>query len=292
MTIAIFGSPYPEHFSKYIQHLIKKLETEHINLIIEEEFSIFLENNIRFNKSISTFNSYETLKNKADFLLSIGGDGTLLKAVTYVRESEIPIMGINTGRLGFISSISADQIDDAITDILKGNYKINERTLLELSSDKNLFKEKNFALNEVAVSKKDTSSMIRIDAYVDDEFINTYWADGLVVSTPTGSTGYSLSCGGPIIMPGTNNIIITPNAPHNLNVRPIVIGDNSVVKLKVEDRDQLALVSLDSRSRAFDSETELIIKKASFKIKLVQPQNNSFTTTIRHKLMWGLDKRS
>ena len=292
MTIAIFGSPYPEHFSKYIQHLIKKLEAEHINLIIEEEFSIFLENNIRFNKSISTFNSYETLKNKADFLLSIGGDGTLLKAVTYVRESEIPIMGINTGRLGFISSVSADQIDDAITDILKGNYKINERTLLQLSSEKRLFKDKNFALNEVAVSKKDTSSMIRIDAYVDDEFLNTYWADGLVVSTPTGSTGYSLSCGGPIIMPGTNNIIITPNAPHNLNVRPIVIDDNSVVKLKVEDRDQLALVSLDSRSRAFDSETELIIKKASFKIKLVQPQNNSFTTTIRHKLMWGLDKRS
>ena len=292
MTIAIFGSPYPEHFSKYIQHLIKKLETEHINLIIEEEFSIFLENNIRFNKSISTFNSYETLKNKADFLLSIGGDGTLLKAVTYVRESEIPIMGINTGRLGFISSISADQIDDAITDILKGNYKINERTLLELSSDKNLFKEKNFALNEVAVSKKDTSSMIRIDAYVDDEFLNTYWADGLVISTPTGSTGYSLSCGGPIIMPGTNNIIITPNAPHNLNVRPIVIDDNSVIKLKVEDRDQLALVSLDSRSRAFDSETELIIKKADFKVKLVQPQNNSLIKTIRHKLMWGLDKRS
>jgi len=216
----------------------------------------------------------------------------LLKAVTYVRESEIPIMGINTGRLGFISSVSADQIDDAITDILKGNYKINERTLLELSTNKNLFKDKNFALNEVAVSKKDTSSMIRIDAYVDDEFLNTYWADGLVVSTPTGSTGYSLSCGGPIIMPGTNNIIITPNAPHNLNVRPIVIDDNSVVKLKVEDRDQLALVSLDSRSRAFDSETELTIKKASFKTKLVQPQNNSFTKTIRHKLMWGLDKRS
>jgi len=292
MTIAIFGSPYPEHFSKYIQHLIKKLETEHINFIIEEEFSVFLENNIRFNKAINTFNSYETLKNKADFLLSIGGDGTLLKAVTYVRESNIPILGINTGRLGFISSISADQIDDAITDILKGNYTINERTLLELSTDKNLFKDKNFALNEVAVSKKDTSSMIRIDAFVDDEFLNTYWADGLVVSTPTGSTGYSLSCGGPIIMPGTNNIIITPNAPHNLNVRPIVIDDNSVIKLKVEDRDQLALVSLDSRSRAFDSETELIIKKASFKTKLVQPQNNSFTTTIRHKLMWGLDKRS
>jgi NAD+ kinase len=292
MTIAIFGSPYPEHFSKYIQHLIKKLETEHINLIIEEDFSVFLENNIRFNNSVSTFNSYETLKNKADFLFSVGGDGTLLKAVTYVRDSGIPILGINTGRLGFISSVSADQIDEAITDILKENYKINERNLLELSTSKKLFKNKNFALNEVAVSKKDTSSMIRIDAYVDDEFLNTYWADGLVVSTPTGSTGYSLSCGGPIIMPGTNNIIITPNAPHNLNVRPIVIDGNSVVKLKVEDREQLALVSLDSRSRAFDAETELIIKKASFKTKLVQPQNNSFISTIRHKLMWGLDKRS
>ena len=292
MTIAIFGNPYPEHFSKYIQHLIKKLETEHINLIIEEGFSVFLENNIRFNKSISTFNSYKTLQNTANFLFSIGGDGTLLNAVTYVRDSDIPILGINTGRLGFISSISADQIDEAITDVLKGDYKINERILLELSTSKQLFKDKNFALNEVAVSKKDTSSMIRIDAYVDDEFLNTYWADGLVVSTPTGSTGYSLSCGGPIITPGTDNIIITPNAPHNLNVRPIVVDGNSVVKLKIEDREQLALVSLDSRSRAFDSETELIIKKASFKTKLVQPQNNSFISTIRHKLMWGLDKRS
>ena len=292
MTIAIFGSPYPEHFSKYIQHLIKKLENEHIKIIVEENFNTFLQNNIRFKNAVTTFNSHETLGNNVNFLFSIGGDGTLLKAVTYVRGSSIPILGINTGRLGFISSISAGQIDDAVNDILKGNYQINERALLELNTDKKLFKEKNFALNEVAVSKKDTSSMIRIDAFVDDEFLNTYWADGLVVSTPTGSTGYSLSCGGPIIMPGTNNIIITPNAPHNLNVRPIVIDDNSVVKLKVEDRDQLALVSLDSRSRAFDSDTELIIKKADFKIKLIQPQNNSFIATIRHKLMWGLDKRS
>jgi NAD+ kinase len=292
MTIAIFGNPYPEHFKKYIQHLIKKLESEHIKIIVEEEFNIFLQNNIRFTTKIGTFNSHESLSDNANFLFSIGGDGTLLKAVTFVRESNIPIMGINTGRLGFISSISAGQIDDAVNDILKGNYKVNERALLELNTDNKLFKDKNFALNEVAISKKDTSSMVRIDAYVDNEFLNTYWADGLVVSTPTGSTGYSLSCGGPIIMPGTHNIIITPNAPHNLNVRPIVINDSSVIKLKVEDRDQLALVSLDSRSRAFDSDTELIIKKADFKIKLIQPQNNSFTSTIRNKLMWGLDKRS
>lgn len=292
MTIAIFGSPYPEHFTKYIQHLVKKLESEHIKIIVEEQFYIFLQNNIRLTNKKETFNSYESLKENADFLLSIGGDGTLLKAVTFVRESSIPIMGINTGRLGFISSISAGQIDDAINDILKGNFKINERALLELTTENNLFKDKNFALNEVAISKKDTSSMIRIDAFVDDEFLNTYWADGLVISTPTGSTGYSLSCGGPIIMPGTNNIIVTPNAPHNLNVRPIVLNDTSVLKLKVDDRDQLALVSLDSRSRAFDSDTELLIKKANFKIKLIQPQDNSFTSTIRNKLMWGLDKRS
>ena len=292
MTIAIFGSPYPEHFTKYIQHLVKKLESEHVKIIIEENFNNFLQNNIRFTSTIDVFNSYESLKEKADFLISIGGDGTLLKAVTYVRELNIPIMGINTGRLGFISSISATQISDAINDILRREYTINERTLLQLDTNKNLFKDKNFALNEVAVSKKDTSSMIRIDAFIDNEFLNTYWADGLVISTPTGSTGYSLSCGGPIIVPGTNNIIITPNAPHNLNVRPIVINDNSVIKLKVEDRDQIALVSLDSRSRAFDSETELIIKKTDFKIKLIQPQNNSFTSTIRNKLMWGLDKRT
>ena len=292
MTIAIFGSPYPEHFTKYIQHLVKKLESEHIKIIVEEEFYVFLQNNIRLTNKKSTFNSYESLKENADFLLSIGGDGTLLKAVTFVRESNIPIMGINTGRLGFISSISAGQIDDAINDILKNNFKINERALLELTTENNLFKDKNFALNEVAISKKDTSSMIRIDAFVDEEFLNTYWADGLVISTPTGSTGYSLSCGGPIIMPGTNNIIVTPNAPHNLNVRPIVLNDKSVLKLKVDDRDQLALVSLDSRSRAFDSDTELLIKKADFKIKLIQPQDNSFTSTIRNKLMWGLDKRS
>ncbi len=292
MTIAILGSKYPEHFSKYIQHVITKLQKEHVNIIVEEDFYSFLEKNIRFNKKVQTFSHHNDLQENVNFLFSIGGDGTLLKAVTYVRKSEIPILGINTGRLGFIASISANQIDEAINDIFKGNYTINERILLELNTEKELFKDKNFALNEVAVVKKDTSSMIKIETFIDEEFLNTYWADGLVISTPTGSTGYSLSCGGPIIMPGTNNIIITPNAPHNLNVRPIVIKDSSVIKLKVEDRDQLALVSLDSRSRAFESSTELIIKKADFKIKLIQPQNNSFTKTIRDKLMWGLDKRS
>ena len=201
-------------------------------------------------------------------------------------------MGINTGRLGFISSISTDQIDAAINDLLRENYKIDNRTLLELNTSNELFGNQNFALNEVAVTKKDTSSMIKVDAYVDDEFLNSYWADGLIVSTPTGSTGYSLSCGGPIIMPQSGNIIITPIAQHNLNVRPIVIDDESVIKLKVVDRDDLALISLDSRSRAFDSSTEITIKKASFNIKLINPPFNSFLSTVRNKLMWGIDKRN
>ncbi|MAO02771.1 MAG: NAD kinase [Flavobacteriales bacterium] len=292
MTVAIFGNIYPQHFSKYIQHLIKRLENENINLIIEQKFNEFLQKDIRFNKSVQTFSNHQELKDNADFLFSIGGDGTLLKAVTYIQDSEIPVLGVNTGRLGFIASVSANQIDESINDIIKDNYEINERILLELNTSNELFKHKNFALNEVAVSKKDTSSMIKIDAFIDDQFLNTYWADGLVVSTPTGSTGYSLSCGGPIIMPGSNNIIITPNAPHNLNVRPIVISDNKTIKLKVEDRDQLALVSLDSRHRAFNSDTTLTIKKADFKVKLITPKENTFTSTIRNKLMWGVDKRS
>ena len=292
MIIAIFGSPYPEHFSKYIQHLIKKLESEHIKIIIEEKFNVFLQNNIRFKNAVTTFNSHETLGNYVDFLFSIGGDGTLLKAVTYVRESSIPILGINTGTLGFISSVSTDQIEYAINHLLKGDYTIKNRTLLQLNSENNLFGDTNFALNEVTVLKKDTSSMIRVHAYLDDEFINTYWADGLIISSPTGSTGYSLSCGGPIVLPGTNNFIITPIAPHNLNVRPIIVSDKSKITLKVSEKDELALVALDSRSRAIGPGLELTIKKAQYKVKLIQFEKQSFISTIREKLMWGKDKRN
>jgi len=292
MRIALFGTNFSENFNKYIQHLINKLESEKVEIFIEQFFFNYLEEKIRFKNDVQTFKNHEDLKNKADVLFSIGGDGTLLNAISYIRDSNIPILGINTGRLGFISSIAPDQIEQAINDVLNNNYKTNKRTLLSLKTSNNLFKNKNFALNEVAILKKDTSSMIKVDAYVDDEFLNTYWADGLIVSTPTGSTGYSLSCGGPIIAPGTNNIIITPIAQHNLNVRPIVINHNSIIKLKVEDRDQLALVSLDSCSRAFDSSIELTIKKANFKINLIEPQNNSFISTVRQKLMWGIDKRN
>ena len=292
MRIAIFGMTFPETSKNYLQHLIKKIENENSQVIIEEQFLKTFKKHISFKKTPLSYKDHDGLRGNADFLISIGGDGTLLKAATHVKNSNIPIMGINTGRLGFISSISTDQIDAAVNDLLKENYKIDNRTLLELNTSNELFGNQNFALNEVAVTKKDTSSMIKVDAYVDDEFLNSYWADGLIVSTPTGSTGYSLSCGGPIIMPQSGNIIITPIAQHNLNVRPIVIDDESVIKLKVIDRDDLALISLDSRSRAFDSSTEITIKKASFNIKLINPPFNSFLSTVRNKLMWGIDKRN
>ena len=292
MRIALFGTPCSEQFTKYIQHLVSRLEAENVSLLIYEEYLSFLEKKVTFEKPPKIFDSYHTLKGSADFLFSIGGDGTLLGSITLVRDSNIPILGINTGRLGFISSISTDQIESAINDVISNNFEIKNRTLLSLETENNLFGNVNFALNEVAIVKKDTSSMIRIDAFLNDEFLNSYWADGLVIATPTGSTGYSLSCGGPIIIPGTNNVIITPIAPHNLNVRPIVLSDEDVIKLKVVDKDQLALVSLDSRFRAFDSTIALIIKKADFKINLIEPQSHSFISTIRSKLMWGIDKRN
>ena len=292
MRIALFGTPCSEQFTKYIQHLVSRLEAENVSLLVYEEYLSFLEKKVTFEKPPKIFDSYHTLKDSADFLFSIGGDGTLLGSVTLVRNSNIPILGINTGRLGFISSVSTDQIESAITDVISNNFEIKNRTLLSLETENNLFGNVNFALNEVAIVKKDTSSMIRIDAFLNDEFLNSYWADGLVIATPTGSTGYSLSCGGPIIIPGTNNVIITPIAPHNLNVRPIVLSDEDVIKLQVVDKDQLALVSLDSRFRAFDSTIALIIKKADFKINLIEPQSHSFISTIRSKLMWGIDKRN
>ena len=291
MRIALFGTQFNLAKAKYIQHLVNKLEQENIKLIIENQFNDNLLD-INFKKEFDTFETPQELKEKADILLSIGGDGTLLGAITFVRDSDIPILGINTGTLGFISSVSTDQIEYAINHLLKGEYKIKQRTLLQLESENNLFGDTNFALNEVTILKKDTSSMIRIHAYLDDEFINIYWADGLIISSPTGSTGYSLSCGGPIVLPGTNNFIITPIAPHNLNVRPVIVSDESKITLKVSERDELALVALDSRSRAIGPELELSIRKADYKVKLIQFEKQSFISTIREKLMWGKDKRN
>lgn len=292
MRIAIYGNPFNPVKAKYVQHLIHKLEENNVPIIIEHQFHDFLIDHVQFKKDIDIFDTPKELQENADILLSIGGDGTLLNTITLIRDSGIPVLGINTGRLGFISSVSTDQIDNAINQLLKKEYTLEERTLLQLDTDNQLFGETNFALNEVTVLKKDTSSMIRIHAFLDDEFLNSYWADGLIVATPTGSTGYSLSCGGPIVVPGTENFIIAPIAPHNLNVRPVIVSEDRVLKLKVEDRDELALVAIDSRSRAIDPTLELTIRKADFKVNLIKLHSQSFIATIREKLMWGKDKRN
>ena len=292
MRIAIYGNPFNPVKAKYVQHLIRKLEENNVPIIIEHQFHDFLIDHVNFKKDVDIFDTPQELQENADFLLSIGGDGTLLNTITLIRDSDIPVLGINTGRLGFISSVSTDQIDNAINQLLKKEYTLEERTLLQLDTNNQLFGETNFALNEVTVLKKDTSSMIRIYAFLDDEFLNSYWADGLIVATPTGSTGYSLSCGGPIVVPGTENFIIAPIAPHNLNVRPVIVSEDRVLKLKVEDRDELALVALDSRSRAIDPTLELTIRKADFKVNLIKLSSQSFIATIREKLMWGKDKRN
>ena len=292
MRIAIYGNPFNPVKAKYVQHLIHKLEENNVPVIIEHQFHDFLIDHVNFKKDIDIFDTPKQLQENADILLSIGGDGTLLNTITLIRDSSIPVLGINTGRLGFISSVSTDQIDNAINQLFKKEYTLEERTLLQLDTNNQLFGETNFALNEVTLLKKDTSSMIRIHAFLDDEFLNSYWADGLIVATPTGSTGYSLSCGGPIVVPGTENFIIAPIAPHNLNVRPIIVSEERVLKLKVEDRDELALVALDSRSRAIDPTLELTIRKADFKVNLIKLSSQSFIATIREKLMWGKDKRN
>lgn len=225
-------------------------------------------------------------------VFSLGGDGTLLDTLTHVEDSEVPILGINLGRLGFLAVISKENITTALQAYFSGRFEYDDRSLVQLHTDIPLFEDKNYALNEFAILRKDTSSMIVVKCYLDGEFLNTYWADGVMVATPTGSTGYSLSCGGPVIIPNTSNFIITPVSPHNLNVRPLIISENSELTFVVETENQSCQVSLDSRSESVSDKVEFKIRKAPFKAKLIKIEGTSFLDTLRNKLNWGLDKRN
>ena len=227
-----------------------------------------------------------------DFFLSIGGDGTLLDSVCVVGKKEVPILGLNTGRLGFLANVATDKIGEAIEELAKGNYQIESRILLSLTSSKKLFHGVNFALNEFTIHKMDTSSMITVHTYINGKYLNSYWADGLIVATPTGSTGYSLSCGGPLITPGAKNFVITPVSPHNLNVRPIIVSDEAEISFEIEGRTDKFMISLDSRSTSIASEVKLSVKKEAFSAKLVKLPNYHFFDTLRQKLNWGLDLRN
>ena len=292
MKVAIFGKVFSPENRDYIQRLVDKLESHHISLVFYEPYYQKIKNDIVVKSEISFFNSNEGLKDKVDFLFSIGGDGTLLDTITFVQDSGIPILGINLGRMGFLSSVSKDQIETAFEQFIHKQYKLDHRTLIRLLTKGNVFGDLNYALNECTVYKKDPFSMLKIQAFVNGEFLNSYWADGLIIATPTGSTAYSLSTGGPIILPGSQNFVITPIATHNLTVRPIVIPDSSEIRIKVTGRIKEFFVSLDSRSQAIDASMELILVKEEFKVNLLQLENESYFKTIREKLLWGIDLRN
>ncbi|WP_066630454.1 NAD kinase [Labilibacter marinus] len=292
MRIAIFGKQFSDVFRNSCSNLFRKLHQHDTEIIIYKPFYEFLVGNIDVKpKADGFFERKEDLKD-IDLFLSIGGDGTILEAVTFVRDSSIPIVGINSGRLGFLADISKEEIDSAIDHIFKGNYKTSTLDLLQLHTENNLFGDMNFALNELAVHRRDSASMITIHAYLNGEFLNSYWADGLIVATAVGSTAYSLSVGGPIIHPKSQSLVITPIAPHNLTVRPIVVPNDMNITLKVEGRADKYLATLDSRSQIFDDGLELNIKKADFKIKVIDLPGINFNSTLRNKLMWGADKRN
>jgi NAD+ kinase len=294
MKIALFGKQFSEDFLDSFKLILDEFNSRKIELCIYRPLYDFIVNELDFTPDVTEFFSqYADLDKKADYFFSIGGDGTFLDAVTVVQDSGIPIVGVNSGRLGFMADIAREEIPAAISDIFEGNYSIEERTLLKVQTkDNGLFKDFNYALNEFTVHKKDSASMITIHTYIDGEYLNSYWADGLIISTPTGSTAYSLSVGGPILIPNTQNFVISPISPHNLTVRPIVLPNHQEITLKVEGRSDSYLASLDSRSVSFEASNELKISKADFKIKVLKLKTHSFYSTLRNKLMWGVDKRN
>jgi NAD+ kinase len=293
MNIGIYGIQFNPLKVKIFQDLFNYLsEFKQLNKVyVYQPFLELLKNNVYGVDHYEAFTDFEEVK-KFDFMFCLGGDGAMLDTLCIVKDSGVPVLGINTGRLGFLSGISNNEIQNPIKAVLTGQYSIDKRNLLKLSSTSNLFSGLNFALNEVTIHKKDSSSMMIVHAYVDDEYLNSYWADGLIISTPTGSTGYNLSCSGPIIMPGSNVFVITPIAPHNLNVRPLIIPNDKTIKLKLEGRDDEFLVSLDSRSVGVNSTEELQIQKGDFQLNIVRPTDHSFLSTLRNKLTWGLDARN
>jgi NAD+ kinase len=292
VKIALFGKEFNADQLTYIRILTETLENRGCKLLVWKPFLDFIKGAIPFDREVGVFGTHSDLIGKADMLFSIGGDGTMLHSVRLVRDSGIPIAGINLGRMGFLSSIPRSEIINAVDDILQNRFRIVKRTLISLLSPKDLFDDFNFAFNELSINKKENSSLVVVHVWVNDQPLHSYWADGLIIATPTGSTAYSLSCGGPIITPDSSNFVITPIAPHNLSVRPVVIPDSSIIRIRVDSRDQQALVCLDSQTAVITPDIELVVGKADYEINLVQRLNENFFSTLRAKLNWGSDIRN
>lgn len=292
MKVAIYGLKTSPEQKTSLMNFLDELNRRNIQYTIEKAFKQNLESLLGLDLSeIESFTSYEDLQPSIDLFFTFGGDGTILSAATIIQDKNIPVVGVNTGRLGFLATINLEKLMDSLETILSGNYIISSRSLIEVISDTAEI-EFPYALNEITVTRRETTSMITVDAYVNGEFLNSYWADGLIVSTPTGSTGYSLSCGGPIVHPENNTFIVTAIAPHNLNVRPYMISDHSILDLKIHSRVDEYFLSLDARNLPLPTTVELRLKKAKFKLKIVEPKDKTYLMTLRDKMFWGSDKRN
>ncbi|MBS1589654.1 MAG: NAD kinase [Bacteroidetes bacterium] len=292
MIVAIYNRAFDVENIPLIQHVLQKLHDNQLQLVFFHDFYERFAPHIPFEYTPKLFTSRRDLPLNTDMLFSLGGDGTLLDTVTYVGSTNIPIIGVNLGRLGFLAAIPEEEIENAIISLVRGSYTIDKRTLIHLDSSIPLFDGSPFALNEFTLHRKDSSSMIKIHTYLNGEFLNTYWADGLIVATPTGSTGYSLSCGGPVVFPQTSSFVITPVAPHNLNTRSIVVPDDNVISFEVEGRAEQFLCTMDARTESIPNSVQLAVKKEIFTISLVRPDEHNFLNTIRQKLYWGIDRRN
>jgi NAD+ kinase len=292
MNVAIYGRKVNKQNIVYFNELFEALNAFGWTPVIEKELKEQLVAKGGISEKIDEFTSHADFKSGIDLTISLGGDGTFIKTVGFIRDSGVPIIGINTGRLGFLANISKEQIKDALDQFREKKFEFQKRSLLRVQTEEDLFGEDNFALNEVTIQKRDTASMITVHASLDNKYLNSYWADGLIVSTPTGSTAYNLSCGGPIITPGCQVHILTPIAPHNLNVRPVVVPDHMPIKLSIEGRERRYLISLDGNSKNIRQGEEVLITKAEFMINVVKFEDNNFLDTIRNKMLWGIDKRN
>lgn len=292
MKAAIYSRVFDAEHKEEVQLFFDELAAQQIEPVIYAPFYEQIQHEIRIPEQAATFQLSEDLTDQIEFIISLGGDGTLLDTITLVRDKKISIMGINFGRLGFLASIGRNEVKSAMKAIARRSYVNDTRTLIHVEADMPLFGNIPYALNEFAILKQDVASMIKIHTYLNGEFLNTYWADGLIVATPTGSTGYSLSCNGPVVFPDAGSFVITPVAPHNLNVRPIVVPDTNIISFEVESRTEKIICALDSRRELVHKNVTLAVKKEQFGINLVRLSENNFLQTLRNKLTWGLDKRN
>ena len=291
MNVGIHGRDFQQKSNRFIEKLLDILIGYNATISASAKFLKHVKSSKISAHHLNSFDVGDSLKG-LDLFISLGGDGTLLESVTYINKYEVPILGINTGRLGFLATTSREDVEKVLETVFKGNYKIDSRTVLKLQSDPLLFNGLNFALNDFTIMKKDTSSMITVHVYVDGDLLNSYWSDGIIVATPTGSTGYSLSCGGPLVYPKSESFIITPVSPHNLTARPIVLSDNSEISFQIEGRSKKFLISMDSRFETVDDSVKLKLKKEKFQVRLIELHGYNYFNTLRQKLNWGIDVRN